>query len=175
MTVWTAVGNVKSFQLTPGPVPKEHWSTQIGQRAIDKMAIIQKRAKFEMELDEVTLDNSIMALMGIQSTDGTIDIMGAASVERQVKFDGTNDFGARVEVILPRVFMLCTNPIDLIASNDDWMELKITGEILRDNLLTGHFGSWGFLNTATGSAPLVAPDTLNYTISYGKVYTAPLA
>ena len=174
-TVWTPIGNVGKFTVTPQPEIKEHYSSMTGKKLVDKIAIVSAKAEFSLEVDEWTLDNAGMALLGLQATDtvGTfIEIMGAQSVERQLKFTGSNDFGGRVEVILPQCFFMCKDAISLIG--DDWGPLTITGQILRENL-TGSFGTMRFLTGATGSAPLTSPNTLNYYIGKGNVYTAPLA
>lgn len=176
-TVWTHIGNVGKFTVTPQPEIKEHYSSMTGSKLVDKIAIVSKKAEFALEVDEWTLDNAGMALLGLQSTDTVgdfIEIMGAAAVERQLKFTGNNDFGGKVEIILPHCFLMCKDAISLIG--DDWGPLNISGQILRsgDNL-AGSFGTLRFLTGATGSAPLTSPNTLNYYIGKGSVYTAPLA
>ena len=177
MTVWTHVGNCSRFIITPGPVPKEHFSSMAGTKIIDMLAIVEKRATFEMDLDEPNLDNAAMALLGLQvagSYGEGLEIMGASSVIRQVKFVGSNAFGVQVQAILPNVFMYCKSNVDMIG--EDWMKLTITGEILRQSLLgADNFGSWEYLPSATGAAPLTSPNTLNYTIGKGNIYTAPTA
>lgn len=177
MTVWTHIGNVGKFTVTPQPEIKEHYSSMQGSKLVDKIAIVSKKAEFSLEVDEWNLDNTAMSLLGLQSTDTIgeyIEIMGAPAFERQLKFTGSNDFGGRLEIILPRCFLMCKDPISLIG--DDWGPLTITGQILREgNDLTGAFGTLRFLTGATGSAPLTSPNTLNYYIGKGNVYTAPVA
>ncbi len=176
MTVWTPIGNVSKFSCTPKLDVKEHSSSMGGTKELDKIAVTTKGAEFELTLDEWTLDNAKMALLGLagSDTEGTfISILGASSVERQLKFEGTNDFGPRVEIILPHVFMLCKNALELIG--EDWNTMVLSGNILRANPPTGIFGTFRYLDTATGSAPLTAPNTLNYMIGKGLVSTAPLA
>ena len=175
MTTWTHIGNVGKWTLTPSPEVKEHYTSMGGSKELDKIAITAKKADFELSVDEWTLDNTVMALLGLQATDTTgtyVDIMGASQVERQLKFEGSNDFGPRVEIILPHVFLYCKNPLSLIG--EDWEPIVLSGSILRNNPPTGSFGSLRFLTGATGSAPLTSPNTLNYYIGKGNVYTAPL-
>lgn len=173
MTVWTPVGNVGKFNLTPKPEFKDHYSSMQGTKVLDKIATIFKDAEFSMEVDEFTPDNAVMALLGLVGTDTAaepqVQIMGVSSVERQLRFVGTNDFGAHLELILPHVFLFCKDAINLIF--DDWGTLPITGRVLNNN---GSFGVVNFLAGATGSAPLVAPNTLNYYIGKGVLSTAVL-
>lgn len=171
---WVDVGNVTGFDVTPNPEVKEHYSSRTGTRELDKIAIVSKKAEFTMGLEEVTLDNLTIATLGLDTTAGDIEFMGATSVERQLKFDGTNNFGARVEIILPHVFLLCKDKISFIGA--DWTNLTITGSILRQNVgdQSSAFGTIAFLDGATGNAPLMSPNTLNYQIGQGIVYLAPI-
>jgi hypothetical protein len=173
MTTWTDIGNIGKFTVTPQPEIKEHYSSRAGTKEVDKIAVTAKKAEFALDVDEWTLDNALMALLGIQSTDTTgtfIEIMGASSVERQLKFVGTGDFGGRAEIIFPRVFLLCKDAINLIG--DDWSPLTLTGQIMRANVVDGSFGTMRFLGGATGSAPVASPNPLNYVISKGIVSVA---
>lgn len=178
MTVWTHVGNCSKFTVTPDPEIKEHYSYMGGIREMDKIAVTTRKATFQMVLDEWVMDNVAMAALGLQATDSVgdyIQIMGATSVERQLKFEAANSFGPQHEIILNHVFMICKDPLDVISENGDWGKITLTGNILRLNPPTGHFGTIRDLGTATGGAPLTAPNTLNYMIGTGQVYTAPLA
>ena len=179
-TTWTHIGNVGKFTVTPQPEIKEHYSSMDGSKLVDKIAIVSKKAEFALDVDEWTLDNTGMALLGLQQTDSVgsfIEIMGEAAVERQLRFTGNNDFGGKVEIILPHCFLMCKDAISLIG--DDWGPLAITGQILRSapggDLTQGSFGTLRFLTGATGTAPLTSPNTLNYYIGKGSVFTAPLA
>jgi hypothetical protein len=176
MTVWTDIGDVGAFGITPAPEIKEHYSSRAGVKEVDKIAITAKKAEFDMSISEWTLENATLAVLGAAGTDTAgdfITILGASSVERQIKFEGSNDFGPRMEIIFPRVFMLCKDRIELIG--DDWGPLKISGQIMRADLVSGSFGTWRNLDTATGAAPLTSPNTLNYYIGKGIISIAPLA
>jgi hypothetical protein len=191
-TVWTPVGNVGKFVITPQPEIKKHYSSMTGTKSMDKIAIVSNEAQFQMDVDEWNLDNAAMALLGLQTTDtlgSYIQIGAAQAVERQLKFVGTNFYGGQVEVILPHVFMMCKDGISLIG--DDWGTLTITGQILlyggnnpstpsgtdighTDFATQASFGTWRYLHATTGAAPLTAPNTLNYYIGKGIISTAPL-
>jgi hypothetical protein len=135
------VGNVPKFEITPKPETKKHYSSMTGTKALDYVANVSKEAEVTIDCDEITPDNLIVALLGDLNSDGSIDILGAPKIERAVKLEGTNDFGAKVQVILNHVFFDANKAINLIG--DDWGSLPLTGQVLRDPALG--FGKLEFL------------------------------
>jgi hypothetical protein len=175
MTVWTLIGNCPKFAFTPKPEVKKHYSSMSGTKKLDKIAFVSVEAEVEVHCDEFVQDNLVMGLLGEVNSSNAIEILGAPTVERQLKLDGTNNFGARVEVILPHVFFYSDKVLDLIG--DDWGDINLTGEVLSDlrsDMSSPFgFGTVTFLSALNGQ-PLSPPNTLNYFIGKGLVYTAPL-
>ena len=138
------IGNVPKFEVTPKPETKKHYSSMTGTKTLDFVAIVSKEAEVAISVEEFTADNLIVALLGEQQSDGTIELLKAKSIERAVQLRGTNDFGAKVELTLNRVFFDVNKAVSLIG--DDWGELPLTGQVLREgNPQTGSFGTLKFL------------------------------
>ena len=135
------IGNVPKFEITPKPETKKHYSSMSGTKSLDYVANVSKEAEVTIECDEITPDNLIVALLGELNSDGSIDILAAPKIERAVKLEGTNDFGAKVQVTIPHVFFDTNKAINLIG--DDWGSLPLTGQVLRDPELG--FGNLKFL------------------------------
>lgn len=175
MTVWTHIGNVQNWDITPNPTVIKHKNTQGGLKRIDKVATTLVEMTFATKLDEWTEDNVLMALLGQIASDSVGDYIkiGVLPVERQMKFVGANSFGPRWEIILPRVFINTKETLSFLGS-DDYASIPLSGDLLVDQTL-GAFGTARSLAGATGSAPLTSPNELNYYLGTGSVYTAPVA
>lgn len=178
MTVWTHVGNIQKFSMTPNATVIKHKNTQGSLKAIDKVSTTLVEMTFEASLDEWTMDNLKMALLGQSDTDtaGEFLKIGVEPVERQLKFVGAGKFGGRYEVLIPRAFINASAAIEFMSDGDnDFAKLPLSGDLLRDATL-GAFGTVQPLSGATGNAPIAAtPDQLNYYIGTGSLYTAPVA
>ena len=168
--VWTSVGMCESFTFTPKPQLLKHYAWNQGIKLIDKMAFISLEAEIAFKIDEFIADNFVMGLLGTAVSAGDIEIGNAITIERQVQFSGTNNFGANVLVTVPHVFFYCDKAIEFI-DDADWGHIELTGEPL---LTAGNFGTVQFLDSPSG-APEAALNTANYYCGKGNVYTAPLA
>jgi hypothetical protein len=138
------IGNVPKFALTPKPEVKKHYSSMTGTKTQDFVAIISKEAEVAISVEEFTPDNLLIALLGEENSDGSIELLAAKSIERAVQLRGTNDIGRKVELTLNRVFFDVNKAVSLIG--DDFGELPLTGQVLREgDPVTGSFGKLKFL------------------------------
>lgn len=176
MTVWTHIGNVQKFAVTPTPTVQKHKGTQGPVKAVDFVNTSLIEMAFELTCDEWVKDNILMALLGQLATDtvGEYIKLGVKPVRRQIKFTGNNAVGPKYEVILPSCFINAKEAINFIDTSDESAPMPLSGDILFDNV-SQSFGSVRDLAGATGGAPLTAPNVLNYYIGTGSVYTAPIA
>jgi hypothetical protein len=175
MTVWTHIGNIQRFQVTPTPTVQKHKGTMGPVKAIDFVNTTLIEMAFELQCDEWTKDNILMALLGQLATDtvGEYIKIGVAPVRRQIKFTGNNAIGPKFEVILPSCFINAKEALEFISTSDDSAPMPLSGDILFDNTLQA-FGTARSLTGATGNAPVVSPSVLNYYTGTGSVYTAPI-
>jgi hypothetical protein len=167
---WVHVGNVPKFSLTPKLEKLQHFSSMAGVKLLDKTAFVSKQAEVEITLEEFTPENLIIALLSTTTTntsgDTLYDLFSLDKVERSVKLTGSNDFGAKLEVILPRVFFGVDKVVEFIG--DTWGNFVLTGDVLRE---AGSFGTIQFLGTGgPGEAPQTSPNPINYFIGKGNVY-----
>jgi hypothetical protein len=101
MTVWTHIGNVQKFPVTPTPTIQKHKGTMGPVKAVDFVNTSLIEMAFDLQCDEWTLDNLLMGLLGQLATDtaGEYIKIGVTVVRRQIKFVGNNAIGPKWEVI----------------------------------------------------------------------------
>lgn len=180
MTVWTHIGNVQKFSITPTPTVQKHKGTQGPVKAVDFVNTSLIEMAFDCQCDEWTEDNVLMAMLGQLSTDSssnTVIKIGVAVVRRQIKFTGANAIGPKWELILPSVNINAKEALNFIDTSDETAPMPLSGDILFDTAL-GAFGTIRALSGATGNAPIAlttAGDVFNYYTGTGSVYTAPIA
>lgn len=126
------VGNCPKFEFTPKPEVKKHYSAMEGTKVLDRVATISVEAEVSITCEEFTPENLAVALGAVQQTDGSWDLLENSDVERAVKLVGTNDFGAKCQLILPRVFFTVSKAVSFIG--EDWMNFDLVGEVLKHPL-----------------------------------------
>lgn len=175
MTVWTHIGNVQKFAVTPTPTVQKHKGTQGPVKAVDFVNTTLIEMAFDLTCDEWTKDNVLMALLGQLETDtvGEYIKIGVAPVRRQLKFTGNNAIGPKFELIFPSVFINAKDALNFIDTSDETAPMPLSGDILFD-AASGSFGTIRTLDGATGNAPITSPSVLNYYTGTGSVFTAPV-
>src|SRR5580765_7174405 len=100
-STFTDLGNAPSFIYTPTVEKKEHFSSREGIKTKDFTAITQVGATIKFTLDEITATNlAFFALGDVDTTvPGTITINGLSKAEftGDIKVEGTNDIGQKVD------------------------------------------------------------------------------
>jgi hypothetical protein len=94
------------------------------------------------------------------ATPGTLNIFAQSEIIGQVKFEGANDIGPMITMMLNNVMFRPSEAIGLIS--DEWGQLQVTGEVLVDD--TGIFGT-----VTHPDSSLVSPLTDMYYIGKGVV------
>jgi hypothetical protein len=171
-TTWTHIGNVQNWGITPTPTVVKHKNTQGGLKRVDLTALTLVEMAFSTKIDEWTIDNVMMALLGTDTgnTAGAIISIGTGIVQRQMKFVGGNLYGPKWTVIMPSCFINAKDTLEFLGS-DDFASLPLSGDILYNNAIQ----AFGTAQVTGGGNVLVTPDTLNYYLGTGSVYTAPIA
>lgn len=172
MTVWTHIGNVPKFSVTPTPTVQKHKSAMGPLKAIDFVNTTLVEMAFDMQCDEWTRDNVMMGLLGQIATDtaGEMIKIGVAPVRRQLKFVGANAIGPRFELVCPSVFINAKDAIDFISQNDESSPMPLSGDILFDITLN----AFGTIRYGDGYSPFTSPNVENYYVGTGSIYTAPI-
>jgi hypothetical protein len=130
------LGNVPEFELTPDIEKLAHFSSQAGIRQKDREVIISQSVSVRMVLEEWTIDNLQLALMGGAITTDTFDIFAVSELRGQINFTGTNDIGPQIDIVLPLVSFTPSGSINPLS--DEWAGLELSGEVLS---VAGVFGS----------------------------------
>jgi hypothetical protein len=136
------LGNVSSLETTPNLTTLEHFSSREGVKKKDKEVVTEKKMTVTMVMDEWTADNLAMALLGDVETDSAgnkvIDIFSRNSFEGELKYEGTNEIGAQMDICLFRVVFKPGKSLNPIS--DEWGNIEIEGEALSNE--DGKFGTW---------------------------------
>src|SRR4051812_41013509 len=133
------LGNVPEFELTPTVDKLDHFSSRTGVRSKDRSIVREKSLTIRIVMDEITADNLGMALMGAvtaSSPEYVVDVFTLSEITGAVRFVGTNDVGARVQMDLPTVSITPSSSINFIS--EEWASIEVTGEVLAD--VNGSFG-----------------------------------
>lgn len=124
------VGNVSKFEFQPESKTLEHFSSRGGIQTLDLTVDLQRRAKFSMMMDELTIENMEFALLG--TTTGTapnrkIALFNAA--RSNVVFDlvGTNDVGNTFHVVFPSCRIMPPKSVGFI--DDKFGELQVDADV----------------------------------------------
>lgn len=129
------VGNVPEFEFTPEIEELEHFSSREGVRTNDRTVVLQKSAQVRMVMEEWTLENLALAVLGTISS-SVIDIFAASEIKGQLKFVGSNDVGRKYEMLLNSVTFIPGSSLSLIGN--EWGQIEVTG---RCATVGGSFGT----------------------------------
>lgn len=144
-------GNVPEFEITPDNEKLQHYSSQAGIKKLDREVLISQSVGVRLVLEEWTIDNLRLALMGSDGA-GTFDIFAVSEIIGAINFVGTNDIGPQVDIVLPRVSFTPSSSINPLS--DEWAGLELTGNVLAD-ATTGIFGSLTHRDVTDPTAPAV--------------------
>lgn len=138
---WRDVGNVPVFEFTPNLTTLDHYSSRSGVKKKDRKVVTEKSGTLKLVMEEWTLQNLRIALLGAMGVDstgkGTIDIFSGNAVSAQVKFTGTNEVGTQFEWLFPAVDFIPSAALSPIS--DEWGQMEVSGEVLAD--ASGKFGT----------------------------------
>ena len=133
------MGTCTEFEFTPEVEKLDHFSSRSGVREKDKSVVIQKSGTLRLVLDEWTVENLKLAVLGSSATvsgNDVIQIFDQSSVSGAIKFTGTNDIGPRYEWVFSSVDFIPSSSISLIS--DEWGTIELTGECAA---VAGSFGT----------------------------------
>ena len=149
-STFTDLGNAPSFVYTPTVEKKEHFSSREGIKTKDFTAITQVGATVKFTLDEITATNLAFFALGEVDTTvpGAITINGLSKTEftGDIKVEGTNDIGQKVDFIAT-VSFVPSGDFSFITDEDDFSVIEIEAEVQKDT--DGFFGVWTIHDTIT--------------------------
>ena len=137
------MGNCSVFEFAPNITKLDHYSSRTGVKTKDRSVVTEKSATLNLTLDEVTIENLQLALMGDQpeqvssANNKTFNIFAANQISGEIRFTGTNDVGNRFQWDLPNVSFIPGKSINPIS--EEWGVLELVGDVLADT--DGFFGT----------------------------------
>jgi hypothetical protein len=138
------LGNCPEVEFTPEIETLEHFSSREGVRTKDLTVVLAKSGTVRVVFEELTPENLLIAFLGEENSDGSIEIFASNAVSGALKFTGTNEVGRQFEVIFNKVDFIPSGAIPLIS--DEFLGVEITGEAAAVN------GSFGTVTDITASA-----------------------
>lgn len=153
------LGNVTVFEFQPEITLLDHFSSRTGVKTKDRNVLTEKSAKLSMTLEEWTLENLRLALLGgpiedASSADsGIFAIFAANQISGAIRFIGTNDIGPRFQIDLFNVDFVPGKSINPIS--EGWGALELVGNVLIDG--NNNFGTMQEIRIGQSNADVSAP------------------
>jgi len=134
------LGNAPEVELTPNITKLDHFSSRSGVRKKDRTVVTEKGMTLRIVLDELTVENLNMLLLGGTVTTNTdlsnsFQIFAESEITGAITFTGTNDVGNKVTMSLPSVSIQPSGSLGLIS--DEWGQIEITVEVLATEYTDG--------------------------------------
>jgi hypothetical protein len=144
------LGNCPAAEFTMEVETLEHFSSMVGVRTKDFTATLGKTGSLAITLDEITLANLQLALLGGEvagDTDGNngFEIGLVTSVTGRVEIIGSGDIGPKFTADFPSVQFNPSAGIPFI-SDEDFAQIELEGEV---NAVNGSFGRLTLQDTST--------------------------
>jgi hypothetical protein len=144
------LGNAPAAEFTMEVETLEHFSSMTGIRTKDFTATLGKTGSLAITLDEVTLANLQIALLGGDvetDTDGNdgFEIGATVSVTGRVEIIGSGEIGPKFTADFPNVTFNPSAGIPFIG-DDEFAQIELEGEV---NAVNGSFGRLTLQDTST--------------------------
>jgi hypothetical protein len=141
-TSFQDMGNTTRFSLQVNPTLLHHYSSRIGVRKKDLSVVTQLDATLQMTLEEVTVRNFAMFVLGVPLESGadSIYLMSNPLYYATLRFTATNVVGPQWNAVFPLVLLSPRNQFQLIAEGTGtWGAMEMQGDIQYDQA-TQQFG-----------------------------------
>lgn len=148
-------GNITSFEFEVKPTMLDHFSSRVGVRKKDFVAVTELSATLRVSMEEITARNMAMYILGDQPTESppgtfTMDILSKPQIYASFQFVGTNSVGAQYTATFPLVLLTPQKAIQLISSGSGaWGTIDLQGDVLFDD----HTQTFGTIVTSGITSP----------------------
>lgn len=148
------MGNCTQFDFEPAVNTLDHFSSMTGIKTKDFSEALEKSATLLLTLEEITLSNLQIALLGdtiagdpvTATSEGHglmgFEILANALVNGKVEIIGSNTVGPKYQIILPSVNFIPSKAISFMGDSN-WASIELKGDVLAVN------GSFGRLDLLT--------------------------
>lgn len=143
------LGNVPEFTLNPTIEELEHFSAREGIKTVDRTVVLSRSAEVRMVMEEVTLENLELALLGEadESTPWRMEIFATDAIEGALRLVGSNEVGRAFQVDLPSVTFLPGAEIPFIT--EEFGKIEVRGKCAT---VDGSFGTVTDLEMASSGS-----------------------
>lgn len=168
------LGNCPEVEFTPSADTLDHFSSRSGVKKKDLTVVLELGGELRIVMEELTADNLALLLLGdVDVTDPdapVVNFLTQSAIIGEVRFYGTNDVGARVNMVWPRVSFVPSGSFSPIT--EEFGTMEVTGQVLAD--ATGKFGTATFSNLVDGALiPVnIAAPFITGTAQENEVLTA---
>lgn len=142
---WVDVGNVPKFEFSAEVEKEEHYSSRAGIKTRDKTVVVSQKGKLVLTLEEATMENMELALLGDLSgttPNQVVEISANTQIYCEVKCEGSNEVGPIRDVFFGNVTLLPGAAIPFIG--ESWTQFELEGEVNLDGASV-----FGYLNEAS--------------------------
>ena len=148
------LGNITLFEFQVKPTMLPHYSSRVGVRKKDFVAVTELEATLTLSMEEIVARNLALCVLGdvSQPTPGVyhIDIMESPQKYASFQFIGTNSVGAQWTAVFPLVLLTPQKAISLIsAGSGSWGTIDLQADVLFDD----HTGTFGYLESDNIESP----------------------
>jgi hypothetical protein len=136
-------GNATVFEFAPNITTLSHYSSRTGVKTKDRQVVTEKSATINLTLEEWTIENLQLALLGDQpeqvssANNKIFNIFASNQISGELRFVGTNDVGPRFQWDLPNVSFVPGKSVNPIS--EGWGALELVGDVLAET--NGFFGT----------------------------------
>ncbi len=142
------LGNVSNFRLSAANEELKHYSSRTGIKTLDRTISLSVEGTVKFTMEEVTLENLAIALLGsdpsVSGGDNFIDILAETELTGSLKCVGTNDVGRKFTVELFSVTIKPGAEISFIG--EEWNAMEVEATVQSVN---GRFGTITELTAST--------------------------
>jgi hypothetical protein len=135
-TSFTDMGNCTRFTFQTNTTRLDHYSSRVGVRKKDLTVVTQLDAKLTMTLEELTVRNLAMFVLGtpLESSADSINLMSQPLFYCSLQFIATNVVGPQWNAVFPLVLLTPTNAMQMIAEGSGtWGSMEMEGDVQFDS------------------------------------------
>lgn len=129
------MGNCTKFTFQANATRLDHYSSRVGVRKKDLTVVTQLDAKLALTLEEFTVRNIAMLVLGdpLESGSDSVDLMAHPLFYAALRFIATNAVGPQWNAEFPSVLLSPTGAFNLIAEGSgSWSTLEMEGDVQFD-------------------------------------------
>lgn len=129
------IGNCAGFSFTPEVERLDHYQSMTGIRTRDRSEVVQVQANISIIIEEMTIENFKMALLGIDhpeaDTNGNERILLLANTASrgQLEFIGANALGPRLNHTFPSVSIAPSDAVEFIQEEAEWAQITVEAQV----------------------------------------------